>query len=170
MVAGGDQWREERPVGAQFVWSRRGQRMARCNGMLVFLMTRPAQGGEVWCGGGLSVTGTQKHDIARAHTHTHTCNTHTPTHSKVSRRTSGNLWSLKNAHTNTHTHAHTYRTSALGEPRNHTHAHTRTHARTHTHTHVYAVRATERVPTGSCHFLCSTDPSQSVVSFPCIQK
>ncbi len=36
--------------------------------------------------------------------------------------------------------------------------------------YVYAVRATERVPTGSCHFPCSTDPSQSVVSFPCVRK
>ncbi len=35
---------------------------------------------------------------------------------------------------------------------------------------VYAVRATERVPAGSCHFPCFTDPSQSVVSFPCIRK
>ncbi len=35
---------------------------------------------------------------------------------------------------------------------------------------MYAVRATERVPAGSCHFPCSTDPSQSVVSFPCVWK
>ncbi len=35
---------------------------------------------------------------------------------------------------------------------------------------LYAVRATNRVPAGSCHFLCSTDPSQSVVSFPCVRK
>ncbi len=35
---------------------------------------------------------------------------------------------------------------------------------------LYAVRAIERVPAGSCHFPCSTDPSQSVVSFPCVQK
>ena len=33
---------------------------------------------------------------------------------------------------------------------------------------MYAVRATERVPAGSCHFPCFTDPSQSVVSFPCV--
>ncbi len=37
-------------------------------------------------------------------------------------------------------------------------------------TDLYAVRAIERVPAGSCHFPCSTNPSQSVVSFPCIQK
>ncbi len=30
--------------------------------------------------------------------------------------------------------------------------------------HMYAVRAIERVPAGSCHFPSSTDPSQSVVS------
>ncbi len=35
---------------------------------------------------------------------------------------------------------------------------------------LYAVRAINRVPAGSCHFSCSTDPSQSVVSFPCVQK
>ncbi len=35
---------------------------------------------------------------------------------------------------------------------------------------LYAVRAIERVPAGSCHFSCLTDPSQSVVNFPCIQK
>ncbi len=35
---------------------------------------------------------------------------------------------------------------------------------------MYAVRATDRVPAGSCHFLCFTDPSQSVVSFPCVRK
>ncbi len=35
---------------------------------------------------------------------------------------------------------------------------------------VYAVRATERVPAGSCHFPCFTDPSKSVVSFPCVRK
>ncbi len=35
---------------------------------------------------------------------------------------------------------------------------------------VYAVRAINRVPAGSCHFSCSTDPSQSVASFPCIRK
>ncbi len=35
---------------------------------------------------------------------------------------------------------------------------------------VYAVRAIERVPAGSCHFSCLTDPSQSVVNFPCIWK
>ncbi len=35
---------------------------------------------------------------------------------------------------------------------------------------VYAVRAIERVPAGSCHFSCLTDPSQSVVSFPCVRK
>ncbi len=35
---------------------------------------------------------------------------------------------------------------------------------------VYAVRAIERVPAGSCHFLCLADPSQSVVSFPCVRK
>ncbi len=35
---------------------------------------------------------------------------------------------------------------------------------------VYAVRAIERVPAGSCHFSCLTDPSQSVVSFPCVWK
>ncbi len=35
---------------------------------------------------------------------------------------------------------------------------------------VYAVRAIERVPTGSCHFSCLTDPSQSVANFPCVQK
>ncbi len=35
---------------------------------------------------------------------------------------------------------------------------------------LYAVRAIKRVPAGSCHFLCFTDPSQSVVSFPCIRK
>ena len=35
---------------------------------------------------------------------------------------------------------------------------------------LYAVRATNRVPAGSCHFSCLTDPSQSVVSFPCIRK
>ncbi len=35
---------------------------------------------------------------------------------------------------------------------------------------LYAVRATERVPAGSCHFPCFTDPSQSVVSFPCVRK
>ncbi len=29
---------------------------------------------------------------------------------------------------------------------------------------LYAVRAIERVPAGSCHFLCFADPSQSVVS------
>ncbi len=60
----------------------------------------------------------------------------------------------------TYTHAHT-----------HTHTHTSTHAHTPpTHTTLYAVRATDRVPAGSCHFPCSTDPSQSVVSFPCVQK
>ncbi len=35
---------------------------------------------------------------------------------------------------------------------------------------VYAVRAIERVPAGSCHFSCLTDPSQSVVNFPCVRK
>ncbi len=35
---------------------------------------------------------------------------------------------------------------------------------------LYAVRATDRVPAGSGHFPCSTDPSQSVVSFPCVRK
>ncbi len=34
--------------------------------------------------------------------------------------------------------------------------------------HLYAVRATERVPAGSCHFSCFTDPSQSVASFLCV--
>ncbi len=38
------------------------------------------------------------------------------------------------------------------------------------HSLLYAIRATDRVPAGSCHFPCSTDPSQSVVSFPCIWK
>ncbi len=28
----------------------------------------------------------------------------------------------------------------------------------------------QRVPAGSCHFSCLTDPSQSVVNFPCIRK
>ncbi len=37
-------------------------------------------------------------------------------------------------------------------------------------TSVYAVRAIKRVPAGSCHFLCLTDPSQSVVSVPCVRK
>ncbi len=37
-------------------------------------------------------------------------------------------------------------------------------------TPVYAVRAIERVPAGSCHFSCLTDPSQSVVNFPCVWK
>ncbi len=37
-------------------------------------------------------------------------------------------------------------------------------------TMLYAVRAIERVPAGSCHFPCLTDPSQLVVSFPCIRK
>ncbi len=35
---------------------------------------------------------------------------------------------------------------------------------------MYVVRTTERVPAGSCHFPCFTDPSQSVVSFPCVRK
>ncbi len=35
---------------------------------------------------------------------------------------------------------------------------------------MYVVRATERVPAGSCHFPCFTDPSQSVVSSLCIWK
>ena len=33
---------------------------------------------------------------------------------------------------------------------------------------LYAVRATERVPAGSCHFPCFTDPSQSVASSLCV--
>ncbi len=37
-------------------------------------------------------------------------------------------------------------------------------------TSLYAVRAIKRVPAGSCHFLCLTDPSQSVVSIPCVRK
>ena len=37
-------------------------------------------------------------------------------------------------------------------------------------TALYTVRAIERVPAGSCHFPCLTDPSQSVVSFPCVWK
>ncbi len=35
---------------------------------------------------------------------------------------------------------------------------------------LYAVRAIERVPADSCHFSCLTNPSQSVVNFPCVQK
>ncbi len=35
---------------------------------------------------------------------------------------------------------------------------------------LYAVRAIERVPAGSCHFSCFTDPSQLVASFLCIRK
>ncbi len=35
---------------------------------------------------------------------------------------------------------------------------------------LYAVRAIDRVPAGSCHFSCLTDPSQSVVNFPCVRK
>ncbi len=35
---------------------------------------------------------------------------------------------------------------------------------------LYAVRAIERVPAGTCHFSCLTDPSQSVVNFPCVRK
>ncbi len=28
----------------------------------------------------------------------------------------------------------------------------------------------QSVPAGSCHFSCLTDPSQSVVNFPCVRK
>ena len=37
---------------------------------------------------------------------------------------------------------------------------------------VYHVRGKshQSVPAGSCHFSCLTDPSQSVVNFPCVQK
>ncbi len=49
------------------------------------------------------------------------------------------------------------------------HSHQRSHSSSRTIA-LYAVRAVNRVPAGSCHFSCSTDTSQSVVSFPCIWK